>query len=375
MTLDMTPTDATPRFDTDAADPGRVRLAGQWTIATALQVAERLREMPAGTTTIDATGIARIDSAGVLQLLRHAARNGIAPEGLEFREEHRALVSTIEDVADDRPKKKRDYGFIAALARLGYRVQDNAKELTALVSFTGENLVKMLRVLREPRRLRVTATVFHMEQVGLDAVPLVILLSYMVGAVIAFLGSTVLRDFGAEIFVVELVSIAFLREFAVLMTAIVLAGRTASAFTAQIGAMKSREEIDAIRTLGLDPIDLLVIPRVLALLVMLPLLTFISMIAGLAGGVTVGAFDLEIPPQMYLARMHETLEVRHFLVGMSKAPVFALIIGLIGCLEGLQVEGTAQSVGERTTSSVVQAISLVIILDALAALWFMKMDW
>ena len=371
----MTQTDARPRFVTDDADPARVRLAGQWTIATALQVAERLREMPASAKAIDATGIARIDSAGVLQLLRHAARNGIAVEDLRFREEHRALVSTIEDVADDRPKKKRDYGFTAALARLGHRVHDNGKEIVDLVGFTGENLVKLLRTLRDPRRLRVTATVSHMEQVGLDAVPLVILLSYLVGAVIAFLGSTILRDFGAEIYVVELVSIAFLREFAVLLTAIVLAGRTASAFTAQIGAMKSREEIDAIRTLGLDPIELLVIPRLLALLITLPLLTFIAMMAGLAGGITVGAFDLGIPPQMYLARMHETLEVRHFLVGMSKAPVFALIIGLIGCLEGLQVEGTAQSVGERTTSSVVQTISLVIIIDALAALWFMNMDW
>ena len=371
----MTQTDVRPRFAPDDADPSRVRLAGQWTLATALQVAERLREIPQGTRTVDATAIARIDSAGVLQLLRHAARNGIALEDLHFREEHQALVSTIEDVSDDRPKKKRDYGFVAALARLGFQVQDNAREIVALVSFTGENLVKMFRTLKEPRRLRVTATVYHMEQVGLDAVPLVILLSYLVGAVIAFLGSTILRDFGAEIYVVELVSIAFLREFAVLLTAIVLAGRTASAFTAQIGAMQSREEIDAIRTLGLDPIDLLVIPRVLALLITLPLLTFIAMMAGLAGGITVGAFDLGIPPQMYLARMHETLEIKHFFVGMAKAPIFALIIGLIGCLEGLQVEGTAQSVGERTTSSVVQTISLVIILDALAALWFMQMGW
>jgi phospholipid/cholesterol/gamma-HCH transport system permease protein len=333
----MTQTDARPRFDTDDADPARVRLAGQWTIATALQVAERLREMPAGAKTIDATGIARIDSAGVLQLLRHAMRNGIAAEDLHFREEHRALVSTIEDVADDRPKKKRDYGFTAALARLGYRVQDNGKEIVALVSFTGENLVKLLRILRNPRRLRLTATVFHMEQVGLDAVPLVILLSYLVGAVIAFLGSTILRDFGAEIYVVELVSIAFLREFAVLLTAIVLAGRTASAFTAQIGSMKAREEIDAIQTLGLDPVDLLVLPRLIALLVTLPLLTFVAMIAGLAGGVTVGAFDLDIPPQMYLARLHETNEVRHMLVGLSKSPVFSAVIGQNGCLEGLKV--------------------------------------
>ena len=368
-------TQARPSFDTDASDPSRIRLAGQWTLATALQVAEQLREVPKSIKAIDATGISRIDSAGVLQLLRYASRNDLAPEALQFRTEHQALVSTIEDVSDDRPKKKRDYGFIAALARLGQKVQDNGKEVMSLVSFTGENLVKMLRTLKQPKRLRLTATVFHMEQVGLDAVPLVILLSYLVGAVIAFLGSTILRDFGAEIYVVELVSIAFLREFAVLLTAIVLAGRTASAFTAQIGAMQSREEIDAIRTLGLDPIDLLVIPRILALLITLPLLTFIAMMAGLAGGITVGAFDLGIPPQMYLARMHETIEVRHFFVGMSKAPVFALIIGLIGCLEGLQVEGTAQSVGERTTSSVVQTIALVIIIDAIAALWFMQMDW
>ncbi len=371
----MTQTPTRPQYQTDQADPTRIRLAGDWILSTALAVADRLRELPEQIKRIDATDIGRIDSAGVLQLLRFAKRRGLSLEDIDFRRDHQALVSTIEDVADDRPPRKRDYGFLAALARLGYRMEENGKEVVALLSFTGENLVKLLRMVREPRRFRLTATVSHMEQVGLDAVPLVILLSYLVGTVIAFLGSTVLRDFGAEIYVVELVSIAFLREFAVLLTAIVLAGRTASAFTAQIGTMKSREEIDAIRTLGLDPIDLLVIPRLLALLVMLPLLTFIAMMAGLAGGVTVGAFDLGIPPQMYIARMHETIEIRHFLVGLSKAPIFALVIGLIGCLEGLQVEGTAQSVGERTTSSVVQTISLVIVIDAIAALWFMNMDW
>ena len=170
-------THARPSFDTDASDPSRIRLAGQWTLATALQVAEQLREVPKSIKAIDATGISRIDSAGVLQLLRHASRNDLAPEALQFRTEHQALVSTIEDVSDDRPKKKRDYGFIAALARLGQKVQDNGKEVMSLVSFTGENLVKMLRTLKQPKRLRLTATVFHMEQVGLDAVPLVILLS------------------------------------------------------------------------------------------------------------------------------------------------------------------------------------------------------
>lgn len=367
--------DHAPQIEHDAGEPGRIRLSGHWTLQTALQASERLGELPAGLTEIDATGIEQLDSAGVLQLLRVAHRANLAADALRFREDHQALVSTIEEVADDRPKAKRDFGVLAALERLGRSMHATAQNVVALASFLGESLVKGSRLVKEPRRFRLTATVHQMEQVGLDAVPLVALLSYLVGAVIAFLGSTILRDFGAEIYVVELVSIAFLREFAVLLTAIVLAGRTASAFTAQIGAMKAREEIDAMKTLGLDPMDLLVLPRLVALLVTLPLLTFIAMVAGLAGGVTVGAFDLDIPPQMYLARMHETMEVRNMLVGLSKAPVFALVIGLIGCLEGLKVEGTAQSVGERTTSSVVQTISLVIIIDAFAALWFMQVGW
>jgi phospholipid/cholesterol/gamma-HCH transport system permease protein len=370
-----------PSIDRDEPPSGHdghdihLRLRGRWTLRFATQVAELLRAAPQHPQQVDVSQVERLDSAGVLQLLRFARRNGLDFSAFAFRSDHHALVAAIEDVADDRPKKKRELGFAAALGRLGFAVVDNGKEIVALVSFLGENLVKFLRMLREPRRFRITATVYHMEQVGLDAVPLVALLSYMVGAVIAFLGASVLADFGATIFVVELVNIAFLREFGVLLTAILLAGRTASAFTAQIGAMVSREEVDAIRTLGLDPIDLLVIPRLLALLVTLPLLTFVAMVAGLLGGMSVGAFSLDIPPQAYLARMQDTIELRHFLVGMSKAPVFALVIGLIGCLEGLQVKGTAQSIGERTTSSVVQAISLVIVLDAIAAIWFMQMGW
>src|SRR5690606_17159096 len=372
----MDPTSPNPPGWTPAPGSAQeVRLEGDWILDHAMEIAARRREIPEGVAAVDASGVRRIDSAGVMLLARFARQRSLAVDALRFSDRHTALVQVIDDVADDRPTRRRDYGFAAALERLGRATHAVGRDIVELLGFTGENLVKLLRLLRQPRRFRMTATVAHMEQVGLDAVPLVALLAYLVGAVIAFLGSTILADFGAEIFVVELVSIAFLREFAVLLTAIVLAGRTASAFTAQIGAMKAREEIDAIRTLGLDPIDLLVIPRLLALLVMLPLLTFVAMMAGLAGGVTVGAFDLEIPPQMYLARMHETLQLRHFLVGLSKAPVFAMVIGLIGCLEGMRVQGTAQSVGERTTSSVVQTISLVIILDALAALWFMNMDW
>ncbi|MCJ0826670.1 MlaE family lipid ABC transporter permease subunit [Luteimonas sp. 50] len=361
--------------DASGAGTGaRLRLRGNWTLEHATAITDALRGAPAADG-VDASGVGRLDSVGVLQLLRFARRKGLDFGSFKFRGDHHALVAAIEDVADERPKRKREYGFAAALGRLGYAMADNGREIVALVSFGGENLSKVLRMARQPRRFRLTATVAHMEQVGLDAVPLVALLSYLVGAVIAFLGANILADFGATIYVVELVNVAFLREFGVLLTSIVLAGRTASAFTAQIGAMVSREEVDAMRTLGLDPVDVLVIPRLLALVVTLPLLTFIADLAGLLGGMTVGAYGLEIPPQAYFARMQDTMQLRHFLVGMSKAPFFAVVIALIGCLEGLQVQGTAQSVGERTTSSVVQTISLVIILDAIAAIWFMQMDW
>ena len=185
----MTPTLARPHCEADAAEPRRVRLGGDWTLSSALEVAEQLRTLPDAVDQLDATGIDRIDSAGVLQLMRFAKRRGMELSDIAFRTDHQALVSTIEDVADDRPPRKRDYGVLAALSRLGQRVHENGQEIVALLSFTGENLVKLVRMVKEPRRFRPTATVAHMEAVGLDAVPLVILLSYMVGAVIAFLGS------------------------------------------------------------------------------------------------------------------------------------------------------------------------------------------
>lgn len=368
------PTASRPKLVAEGSPP-LLRLSGQWTLEFAADISAALASAPWEVGSVDACNVDRLDSLGVLQLLRFARRRGFDFANVRFNEDHRNLVSAIEDLTDDRPKRKHEYGVAAALARLGFAMHDNFKEVRLLVGFLGETLLKLVRTVKEPDRFRPIATVHHMEQVGLDAMPLVALLCYLVGAVVAFLGSNILRDFGATIYVVELVSIAFLREFGVLLTAIILAGRTASAFTAQIGAMKSREEIDAIRTLGMDPIDLLVIPRMLALVVTLPLLTFIADIFGLLGGLTVGAYGLDIPPTQYLARMHDTMELRHFVVGMIKAPFFAIIIALIGCLEGLQVEGTTESVGERTTSSVVQAISLVIVLDALAAIWFMEMGY
>ncbi|MEP1266125.1 MAG: ABC transporter permease, partial [Marinobacter sp.] len=195
------------------------------------------------------------------------------------------------------------------------------------------------------------------------------------GAVVAFLGATILDDFGATIYTVNLVAFSFLREFGVLLAAILLAGRTASAFTAQLGSMKANEEIDALRTFGLSPIELLVIPRVLAMVVSLPILTFVGMISGIVGGSLVCVVALDISVPQILNILETKVKVVHLLVGLGKAPIFAFVIAVIGCLEGFKASGSAQSVGEHTTSAVVQSIFMVILLDSIAAIFFMEMGW
>jgi phospholipid/cholesterol/gamma-HCH transport system permease protein len=363
-------------FTHDPQAPEVLRLSGDWTLAGAAALENALLAQIGHVELVDAEGVTRLDSAGALLVLRLLDRLGLGYGALRLREEHRALTDAVRKAHAPEPHPEhRDYGVRALLERVGLAMHEVWLGSRTLLGFLGLTLTTLARNLLRPARLRLTATVHHMEQTGLDAVPLTALLSFLIGAVVAFLGITVLRDFGAEIFVVELVSFAFLREFGVLLTAILLAGRTASAFTAQIGTMKAREEIDAIRALGLDPIELLVIPRLLALLVMLPLLSFLAAIAGLLGGMAICAVELGMSPETFVVRLHEMIQVRHFVTGVSKAPVFALVIALIGCLEGFKVTGTAQSVGERTTSAVVQSISLVIILDAIAAVFFMEMGW
>src|SRR4029079_10434269 len=229
-------------------------------------------------------------------------------------------VAKAQTTAVAKPVPQTE-GIVALLARTGAAVENIWDDAVALVGFIGLMLATIARVAPNPRRWRVTSVFFHIEQTGLDAVPIVALLSFLVGAVVAFLGATVLRDFGASVFTVELVGYSFLREFGVLLTAILIAGRSGSAFTAQIGSMKAREEIDAIRTLGLDPVEVLVLPRALALLVSMPLLTFIAMLAGIFGGAMVCMFALDISAGMFLQRFHDTAQTRHFWVGMSKAPI------------------------------------------------------
>lgn len=365
-----------PDIQPDTERPGTLVATGDWRIDTAGGLSMRLGSLPADVAVVDATAVERLDSVGALLLVRAAEQVGLAPGAMVLRDEQRALVeAVIEAAGDGETEPDPEPAWVSFFAHVGEVTTGFGGAMKQFLGFLGLGMSAMGRTMFRPRQWRITSTVHHMEQTGLNALPLVLLLSFLIGAVIAYLGATVLKEFGAELFVIDLTTIAFFREMGVLITAIILAGRTASAFTAQIGTMKSREEIDAMRTLGLDPFVLLVMPRLVALLVMLPILAAGATLAGMAGGMTVSWFSLGIGPELFMSRVPETLELRHYLVGLIKAPFFAVVIALIGCLEGFKVTGTAQSVGERTTSAVVQSISLVIVINAMAAVLFMEMGW
>jgi len=265
--------------------------------------------------------------------------------------------------------------FLAMLDRLGKGVEDAYNAALELMSFIGYTLATGFRVLTRPTRMRWTSTVHHMEEAGLNAIPIVGLMSFLIGAVIAFMGAKILRLFNADIFTVELVGISVLREFGVLLPAILVAGRSGSAFTAQIGSMKIREEIDAMRVLGLEPMEVLVLPRVIALVIMLPVLTFIASMLGMVGGGLVAWLAMDISPALFMARTQETLVLNHFWAGLIKAPFFAFVIAVIGCFQGMEVEGSAESLGQRTTLSVVQSLFMVIVIDAFFAMFFLEIDF
>jgi len=361
---------------------GKLRIEGDWVLAHYPALQQQVSQLIAGgpfAGETDINGLARVDTAGAAQLVQL-----LGPEALldltttnRLPAERNALLHAVAEAmaGRSRPEQPAPSPVTALLAETGKRVEALYRLLWMLSGFIGQTLTTLLQVLPRPRRWRITPFVASIQDTGLNALPIVALLTFLVGAVVAFLGATVLRDFGATIYTVNLVTFAFLREFGVLLAAILLAGRTASAFTAQIGAMKVNEELDAIRTMGLNPVELLVVPRVLAMMVSLPVLTFVGMMSGIFGGALVCALSLDISPSQFLAIMQRDIAINHFLVGIGKAPVFAFLIAVIGCLEGFKVGGSAQSVGEHTTSSVVQSIFMVILLDAIAALFFMEMDW
>jgi phospholipid/cholesterol/gamma-HCH transport system permease protein len=374
-------------WDTSGGQP-RLTVRGDWTLDNYVALGEQIARLQAKTGdlapaqgNIDLTGLEALDTSGasrLYELLGGELVGKVATAGSGLSTERTALLQTVAKAmeAAGRPAHKRARGaLIEMFGRAGLAMETFWREIRALLGFMGFTLEALGQGLLRPARWRITSVVAQIETTGLDAVPIICLLNFLVGAVVAFLGATVLAEFGATIYTVNLVTFAFLRELAVLLTAILMAGRTASTFTAELGSMKVNEEIDATRVLGLSPVNLLVLPRVLALLVSLPILTFLAMIAGILGGALVCALQLNISPAMFLGIFHDQIELRHFLVGMSKAPVFAFVIAVIGCLEGMKVSGSALSVGRHTTASVVHSIFVVILLDAVAALFFMEMEW
>ena len=376
-----------PRQDTAAAkadihfsdtkDGAAALVRGAWVISELAVVDVALRgwnPAPSQHVVFDLGGLERLDTAGAWILYRSRRQLRAAGRIADYRNiqpEHAALLARVEANDTAAPAElAQSSGFLTVLAEIGAGVAGALIEARALLGFFGLTMATLGRAVANPSRLRWTPLIYHMEAIGFNAVPIVSLISFLIGVVLAYQGATQLRQFGAEIFTVELVAISVLREIGILLTAIIVAGRSGSAFTAQIGSMKLNEEIDAMRTLALDPMEMLVLPRILALILTLPMLGFVADIMGLFGGALMCWIVLDITPGLYLQRLNEWVPLAHFWVGVIKAPFFALMIGLIGCFEGLQVEGSAESVGKLTTKSVVEAIFLVIVVDALFSIYF-----
>lgn len=358
-------------------------LRGDWTVDTIARLEDDLLALSprlAAGAAVDVSQLGRFDVAGAY-LVDRTFRD--SPAGAQtriaIRGQHvnamRLLQAARKAYAPPAEPPPRLTGLVGLFDAVGRIVADIGEEIIDTLGLFGETLIVLGRLVVNPRRIRWTSIVAVMESAGLNALPIVTLLSFFIGMVVAYLGARILHDFGATVFTVDLVAFSVLREFGVLITAILLAGRTDSSFTAEIGAMKMRQEIDAMRVIGIDPMDALVAPRVIAMVLMTPILTFAAMMTGIFGGMLVCWAELGISPAMFFGRISEVVPAQHFWVGFSKAPAFAVVLAVIGCKQGLSVGGDVGSLGKRVTTSVVQAIFMVILMDALFALWFLEMDW
>ncbi len=355
----------------------RVAPSGDWTVRSIQSVVRDLKrasDKSASRYVIDVSELGRLDTAGALTLGRVGDKLGAE---IEVEGEHpyaeRLIGETLEHAGGECETRSAGPGVVQVLDRFGRSLHGGLQEAYDTLAFFGRTLSTFAMLARHPDRIRWTSTVHVMESAGVNALPIIATLAFFIGAVVAFMGATQLATFGASVFTVELVTIGVLREFGVLITAIMLAGRSDSAFTAQIGAMRMQQEIDAMKVLGLDPYVVLVAPRVIAIVIMAPLLTFVAMMTGIFGGMLVIWFDLGMTPGYFVGRMYDTTAIQHFWAGMAKAPVFAVVIAVIGCRQGMNVGGNVESLGKRTTASVVQSIFAVIVIDAIFAMTYLEM--
>ena len=325
---------------------------------------------------IDGSALADIDTAAALLLLSALQHAGADTEALTlqgFDERHARIVEVVrgrlgDTVASPTPR------LLNMVAHFGKAFVGLGALLVGHVEFLGRVLAEFWHLLLRPRSLRVHELFAQLSQVGVNAVPVVALVTFLIGVVMAYMLGIQAEKYGANIFVVDGVALGMTREFSPLIVATIMAGRSGAAFTAQLGTMKLTEEIDAIRTLGLDPMQVLVMPRVLALVITLPLLVFVGDLAGLIGAMGMSAATLDITPNTFVERLHVALAPRHYLIGLAKAPVFALFIAVIGCRMGMSVSRDTRSIGINTTSTVVQGIVAVILLDAIFAVIFQELD-
>lgn len=323
---------------------------------------------------IDVGTVERLDTFGawLLERLRRAfSARGCDTRITGLKENHRALMAELQAVSPDAATRPRRSGGLAyVVGSIGVSIASVGGTFAAILNMLGALVLALLRVLAHPRRFRFTSMVHQLDNVGWRAVPIILLITFLIGCIIAQQGIFHFRKFGADIYVVDMVGILVLREIGVLIVAIMVAGRSGSAYTAELGAMKMREEIDALRTMGHDPVEVLILPRIVALLIGVPILTFLGSMAALYGGGLVCWLYGGIAPEVFLERLKEAISLDHFQVGMIKAPFMALIVGVVACVEGLAVKGSAESLGLQTTASVVESIFLVIVIDGLFAIFF-----
>lgn len=359
-----------------ALSSGRVVLSGEWTTPYLAEIESKLVSLAHIETRtalqLDASAITAMDTGGAWllhRLLTRLAEQGITPHLAGLRREYSELLNLVE--ARLRPGSEGETLRKPGLLEwLGRRTWTYLYEGITLLAFLGETFVALLRTLKRPSQIRWNALFSNLQHAGAEAIPIISLLSFLLGIVIAYQGGIQLQSYGANIFIVELVSLTMVRELAPMMTAIIIAGRTGSAYTAEIGMMKMTEEVDALRTLGVSPIQMLVLPKVFGLMVVLPLLTVVADVMGILGGMVMAVSLLDVSFHDFLDRIPQVVSVQGFLVGVGKAPVFATIVAIVGCFQGFQVEGGAESVGRQTTVSVVQSTFLVIVTDAAFSILF-----
>lgn len=366
----MTPVGESAILELEPGEPPRLRCAGRWTVDGIVPLAARPAPPlpPAGPVVVDGSAVTALDTAGawlLWRLTRGAATREVRLES--WRPGHAALLELVGAYGPvPVPQPER----LGPLTRLGAGTVRRLREAWSLLAFVGAVSLSLLGALRRPRRLRLGLVLQEVQAAGVSALPIVGLLAFLMGIVIAYQGGVQLREYGANIFVADLVGLSILREIAPLITAILLAGRSGSAYTAEIGTMRVTEEIDALRTIGLSPLEILVTPKLLGLLIALPLLTVYADVLGVVGGMIMAQTVLDVGTEAFLQRFREGVDLASFFVGVGKAPVFAAIIAIVGCHRGFLAGGSAGSVGRETTLSVVQSIFLIIVTDAVFSVIF-----